>query len=284
MSTTPECDRSWDVAQIHPTSIGYITTRPRPEARPEARKTVLAHYMNDAARLRETMTQICKDQVDQAIAQVRREHKESSIRTERKFLSIRNQLISQAESTVRFNDITELYECYNDIIFDVDRQPTFWEDDVLSLADKEILKSSGLGYLSRLLNPPQTLPSDVEALRLRALAILGPEQEHLCRVLLDIQDSDGQRHILYHIRPDRATALDRVGVFLDDEEKKILKDFLNTNPSRLPSRRDQPDADLALFSKAGTYVNVNAQNEYLQTLRAERSETAAFLEALERKG
>ncbi|KAJ7804253.1 hypothetical protein B0H14DRAFT_3486473 [Mycena olivaceomarginata] len=140
--------------------------------------------------------------------------------------------------------------------------------------------------LSRLVDPPQNLPSNVDALRLKAFYILSPQQQRLCRGLLDVQESDGQRNFLPHPRPDRDTAMDRVGDFLDDEDQNTLREFLRTDPKRLPSRRERTrvaDPDLFLFAREGEYKNVAAQKVDLENLKAERADTAAYLEAQEQK-
>lgn len=115
----------------------------------------------------------------------------------------------------------------------------------------------------RLLDHPQNLSNDVDALRLKALHILGPQQQHL---LVDMQESDSQRNFLHHPRPDRDTTMDRLGEFLDEEAKYTLREFLNTDPKRLPSRRERTqviDADLFLFAEEGTYRNVAARKSDL---------------------
>lgn len=55
--------------------------------------------------------------------------------------------------------------------------------------------------VAQLLNPGKTLTQDIDELRLRALSILSPQQQHLGRVLLEIQDLDGERNILHHPPP-----------------------------------------------------------------------------------
>jgi hypothetical protein len=80
--------------------------------------------------------------------------------------------------------------------------------------------------------------------------------------------------------------MDRVGDFLDDEDQNTLREFLKTDPTRLPSRREQTrvaDPDLFLFAREGEYKNAAAQKMDLENLRAERADTAAYLEALEQK-
>ncbi|KAJ7487944.1 hypothetical protein FB451DRAFT_1225988 [Mycena latifolia] len=215
------------------------------------------------------------------------------IRAQRTILSVQDHLIRQTQSAVLFNDITESYEVVsrvlrglNDIIFDVDRQPQYPADVVLTAVEKEGLKMHGLGYLAQLLHPPETLTQDIADLRLRALTILSPPQQHLARVLLEIQEFDGQRNLLHHPRPDRITAMDRMRRLLDDDDEALqtLQDLLDADPKRLLSRREQinaTNADLYLFEQDGLYSNVASQKEDLQNLRAERADTEAYLEALE---
>ncbi|KAJ7709180.1 hypothetical protein B0H14DRAFT_3642249 [Mycena olivaceomarginata] len=180
----------------------------------------------------------------EVVNEVRAEHLADSIRIQSSIFSIQNRLVSHTERTVVFNDVTEGYEVVT---------PRHLAGDVLlTVIEKETLKSHGLGYLSQLLDPPQNLPSDVDALRLKAFNILSPQQQRLCRGLLDVQESDGRRNFLHHPPPDRDTAMDRVGDFLDDEDQKTLRKFLKTDPKRLPSRRERTrvaDPDLFLFAR-----------------------------------
>jgi hypothetical protein len=80
--------------------------------------------------------------------------------------------------------------------------------------------------------------------------------------------------------------MDRVGEYLDEESKHTLHDFLDTDPKRLPSRRERTqvvDADLFLFAESGKYKNVATQKSDLEDLKTERADTKAYLEALERE-
>lgn len=138
--------------------------------------------------------------------------------------------------------------------------------------------------VAQLLNPGKTLTQDIDELRLRALSILSPQQQHLGRVLLEIQDSDGERNILHHPRPDRSTALDRMRTLLNNGAFQTLREYLETDPKRLLSRRERTshtDVDRYLFEAEGKYSNVASQQEDLDNLRAERADTQAYLEALE---
>ncbi|KAJ7692980.1 hypothetical protein B0H14DRAFT_3662611 [Mycena olivaceomarginata] len=293
MSAAPKLDRSWDVGELHHTSEGFITTRPRPEDRPEARKILLGHYMDgDPDLLAGGFDQEHREVVDEVSAEYRqhidridRKHRANSIRVQRSILSIQDRLLSHTERTVVFNNVTQGYEVVarslQGMVFA--RHPG---DVLLTAIEKETLKSHGLGYLSRLLDPPQNLPSDVDALRLKGFNILSPQQQCLCRGLLDVQGSDGQRNFLHHPRPDRDTAMDRVGDLLDDEDQNTLREFLKTDPKRLPSCQERTQVahpDLFLFAREGEYKNVTAQKVDLENLRAERADTAAYLEALEQK-
>ncbi|KAJ7834764.1 hypothetical protein B0H14DRAFT_3708992 [Mycena olivaceomarginata] len=341
MSAAPELDRSWDVDELHHTDEGFTATCPRPEDRPEARKILLGHYMDEAPdlverRFKEELRRVVnegrvqhrhdieqlagrfdrehREVVDESRAEYRKhidrldwehrdvvdegraEHRQHIDRLDR---TTGNSSTNHTERTVVFNDVAEGYEVVtrslqgmvfglNNLIFDVERQERHLAgDDVLLTAiEKETLKSHGLGYFSRLLDPPQNLPSDVDALRLKAFNILSPQQQRLCRGLLDVQESDGQRNFLHHPRPDRNTVMDRVGDFLDDEDQNTLCEFLKTDPKRLHSRRERTqgaDPDLFLFAREGEYKNVAAQKIDLENLRAERADTAAYLEVLEQK-
>ncbi|KAF8217061.1 hypothetical protein K438DRAFT_1748175 [Mycena galopus ATCC 62051] len=309
MSTAPEPDTSWDVAELHQTSEGYIVTRPRPEDRPEARKTLLGHYIDGASQHRDVVERIFTDKVqkvaDEARAEARaqnrqnlelierleQQHRADSIRVQQSIHSIQNRLINQTESSVNFNDVTELYgviarslqgTSFNDYIFDCHRDG----DNVLTAGSKEKLQSYGLGYLSRLLDPPEEIPDDIDTLRREVLQILSPEEEHLCRLLMKVQESSDGRHFLHHPRPDRATAMDRARNFLDDEAQRTLDDFLNTDPKRLPTRRERRfnlNADLSLFGEEGTYTNVATQREDLEDLMTEKADTESYLEVLRKE-
>lgn len=108
--------------------------------------------------------------------------------------------------------------------------------------------------VAQLLNPGKTLTQDIDELRLRALSILSPQQQHLGRVLLEIQDLNGERNILHHPRPDRSTALDRMRTLLNDGAFQTLREYLETDPKRLLSRRERTshtDVDRYLFEAEG---------------------------------
>ncbi|KAJ7309962.1 hypothetical protein DFH08DRAFT_899033 [Mycena albidolilacea] len=319
MSAAPELDRSWDVGELHHISERFIATRPRPEDRPEARKILLGHYMDGAPdlverRFKEALRRVVdegraqhqhdieqlagrfdrehREVVDEGRAEhrkhidwldrehrevvneVRAEHLADSIRVQRSIFSIQNRLVSHTERTVVFNDVAEGYEVLarsleglNDLIFDVERQARHPGDVLLTAIEKETL-------------------NDVDALHLKAFDILSPQQQRLCRGLLDVQESDGRRNFLHHPRPDRDTAMDRVGDFLDEEDQNTLREFLKTDPKRIPSRRERTrvaDPDLFLFAREGEYKNVAAQKVDLENLSAKRADIAAYLEALEQK-
>ncbi|KAJ7142867.1 hypothetical protein C8R44DRAFT_846643 [Mycena epipterygia] len=257
----------------------------------------LGDYLDNAAQDRDRLTRIFREELRKTADDLL-EHRQDIMRleqniarTQRTILSLQDHLIRQTQSSVLFNGVTESYQVVtralrglNDIIFDVDRQPRYPGDVVITAVEKETLKIHGLGYLSQLLHPPETLTQDIDDLRLRALDILSPQQQHLARVLLEAQESDGQRNFLHLPRPDRSTAMDRVRDFLNEEEQQTLDDFLRTKPKRLLSRREQiniTNVDLYLFEEDGKYYNVSAQKQDLDNLRAERADTQACLEALE---
>lgn len=147
--------------------------------------------------------------------------------------------------------------------------------------------------VSGLLDPPQNLPTYIDALRLKALHILSPQQQDLsralanlqCRALADLQNLYREPYSL-HPRPDRDTAMDRVGELLDEDAKHTLREFLNTNPQRLPYRRGRTqvvDADSFLFAENGQYKNVAAQKRDLEDFKAETADAEAELAALEQE-
>ncbi|KAJ7825021.1 hypothetical protein B0H14DRAFT_3727145 [Mycena olivaceomarginata] len=283
MSAAPELDRSWDVDELHHTDEGFTATRPRSEDRLEARKILLGHYMDGAPdlverRFKEKLQRVVDegrvqhrhdleqlagrfDREHREVVEVRAEHLAASIRAQRSILSIQDRLLSDTERTVVFNNVTEGYEVVarslQGMVFA--RHPG---DVLLTAMEKETLKSHGLEY---------------------PFNILSPQQQRLCRGLLDVQESDGRRNFL---RPDRDTAMDWVGDFLDDEDQNTLREFLKTDPKRLPSRRERTrvaDPDLFLFAREGEYKNAAAQKMDLENLRTERADTAAYLEAREQK-
>ncbi|KAJ7925987.1 hypothetical protein B0H13DRAFT_1974132 [Mycena leptocephala] len=271
----------------------------------------LAHYMDGAAQHCSMVQDIFTDELRKVVEEMgveyrrdidqlrldsdrlRADHNELRADLKKNILSLQDRLVSQTERIIFFDDVTEVYEAVgrslqglSDWIFDVERPRRSPEEVVLTVTEKKSLKSHGLGYLSRLLDPPQDLPNHINALRLKALGILSPQQQHLCRVLVDVQESNGERHFLHHPRPDRDTAMDRVGEYLDEESKHTLHDFLDTDPKRLPSRRERTqvvDADLFLFAESGKYKNVATQKSDLEDLKTERADTKAYLEALERE-
>ncbi|KAJ7511824.1 hypothetical protein B0H11DRAFT_1953157 [Mycena galericulata] len=143
--------------------------------------------------------------------------------------------------------------------------------------------------VSRLLNPLEDLPSEADILRLKALSILSPEQQQLCRALVDAQEPDNKRNILHHPRPDRDTAMDRLAEFLDEEARHAFEKYLKTDPQRLSYRREQNQpfggaADLYLFAEAGQYTNVATKKADLEDLKAEKVEMTMYLEAFEQEG
>ncbi|KAJ7280177.1 hypothetical protein C8J57DRAFT_1464558 [Mycena rebaudengoi] len=297
MASAPEADRSWDVGELQHTSEGYIATRPRREERPEARRVMLGHYMRDAAQHREAVENIFQtrlEKVEREIAKERQERQEELKAAERQaqkhIFSIETRFLNQTESIVESNNTTELYEIItrslqglNDLIFDVYRQG----DKVLTSSQKEILKSNAIGYISRLLDPPQNLPDGVDEVRIQALSILSPQQLELCRGLLKAQKVYGsKRHILHHPRPDRSTAVRRVQDFLDDgEQRRTLIAFISSNPTRIPSGQELTegidDEELLLFAPEETYINVASQKVNLESIKDDRADTKAYLEALE---
>ncbi|KAJ6467223.1 hypothetical protein DFH09DRAFT_1223738, partial [Mycena vulgaris] len=291
MSAAPNPDHSWDVGKLERTSDGYIATRPRPEDRPEARRALLGDYMHNAAQDRERLAGIFTRELRKTVDDLRSEHRQDISRLEqgisknrvesiRAQMTLQDHIIRQTQSAVLFNGVTESYEVVSRALRGK-RNPG---DVILTAVEKETLKVHGLGYVAQLLNPGKTLTQDIDELRLRALSILSPQQQHLGRVLLEIQDSDGERNILHHPRPDRSTALDRMRTLLDDGAFQTLREYLETDPKHLLSRRERTnhtDVDRYLFEAEGKYSNVASQQEDLDNLRAERADTQAYLEALE---
>ncbi|KAJ7234742.1 hypothetical protein B0H12DRAFT_1076258 [Mycena haematopus] len=270
MSAAPNLDLSWDVGELKPMSGGYIATRPRPEQRPQKRKSLLAQHIANASD-RNKADRTFKDELDDTLRTMR-----SEFRSQFRELDIRqtsDRLIGQIQQTVSFNDTTEWYEAItrsfqglNDKVFNIQREPINAEDVVLNVWEKETLKLSGLGF---------------------PLQILTPEQQHLCRALANLQEhSNGERNFIHHPRPDRETVMDRLREFLDQHTLQTLFDLLDTNPQRIPSRYERTqsgDPDLFLFSQPGQYVNVKAQRKELEALRAAKADTKAYLVALEQE-
>ncbi|KAJ7070579.1 hypothetical protein C8F01DRAFT_1106918 [Mycena amicta] len=325
MSTSPELDTSWDVSQVESTVDGYIATRPRAEDRPQAPKTILDDFRNHLSLHRQAWDRLCSERIKQAAdglrkdmndvrAEIGAKHRQEladlkaeigkhqqdvndlradSTRLRKYILSMQRQLGHQSECTVNCNNVTEAWEvvarciqAFNDFVFDPERPASGPEEVILTVDEKAILTSSGLIYLTQLLNPPNDLPARVDTVRLRALSILSPQQQDLCRVLVTLQDSNTKQNFIHHRRPDRTTVMDRLDPFLDDEEKSTLRAFLDTNPERLSSRRAQiqdADEDLYLFAPEGSYKNVAKQKQDLEGLKAEIAESEAYLLLLEQR-
>ncbi|KAJ7671561.1 hypothetical protein DFH06DRAFT_1177957, partial [Mycena polygramma] len=306
-----EHDTSWDVAMLEQTPQGaYVARRPPAEERPLARKLILGHYMDGAASHRHITEKIFSEHLEAVVGrygpelqslrvdqqQLRTEHdilrsehntlktnydgaRQNATDMRRHILSLQTRLLSLTEQNLHFDDVTELYEAtarslqgYNDILL-----------TALSPAETDSLKSSGITYIHRFLDPPASTPEDIQTLIKKAIGILGAENESLCRALVDVLESDEERHRLHHPRPDIDTAMERVAAHLDSQLHSTLRQYLKADPKRRPTRRERTQGgqmDLFLFSEPSDYTSVASRREDLAELKAELGDNEAYLDAI----
>ncbi|KAJ7912916.1 hypothetical protein B0H13DRAFT_2271340 [Mycena leptocephala] len=80
-----------------------------------------------------------------------------------------------------------------------------------------------------------------------------------------------------HPIPDRATAFRRTGD-LGTVDLDMLQDFLLSDPQRLPTEDDPPDADLHLFAPEGTYQSMEVKVNKLRIDKAHKDADKRRLE------
>ncbi|KAF8146652.1 hypothetical protein K438DRAFT_2093048 [Mycena galopus ATCC 62051] len=233
---------SWDVAQWaeEPSTVH----RPRIPESPAARKAVLRETLEQNEGL---SRQILQNQTDI------RQLKDSVLMLAKELSTVQSGLIQLTAKNLETSDVVELHECLDRCL-----QVTY----ILS-------------------PPPASLPPDIVALRIKALDILTKPQLQLCKFLHQRWktarvDRNLQQHQWYQRRPDREMALERIKeAGLDSEGLKILHDFLETNPARLPAvrgRQDAADVHLRrLFAASGTYEKVAVFGGQLEEMRAGRA-------------
>ncbi|KAJ7702588.1 hypothetical protein B0H14DRAFT_3030858 [Mycena olivaceomarginata] len=288
-------DSSWDVANIFLTEddnkITRVAQRPRPAERPAARKQTIINLSSDMEDIRAMVN-------DLKVAAF--EERTRNDLLHRQLLESQEALLlSQAESIARLESIlqkdavVERHEALalavqglNDIIFDTRRKKTVASAPSMTSEAKKLLKANGLRYITHLLNPPlknpdgEDLSDEVHGARIAALSILSAEQLSLATALVDKLLKEKQvRNAAQHPKPDRQTTLART-VDLKRKDHDALRDFLATDPKRLPLREDGPATDLHLFCRDGDYVSVDNRWKGLEKKKQERVVGVARVEAL----
>ncbi|KAF8146639.1 hypothetical protein K438DRAFT_1990449 [Mycena galopus ATCC 62051] len=260
-------DTFWDVAQW--TEEASTVQRPRTLERPAVRKTVLREMLAETEALSRQILQIRADV--QSLQEGREQDREELSALKAKF-------IEESEEKLRERDVVELHESldrclqgFSDVIFDTRSQlPGRLTDQ-----EKARMKQYKSDYLTYILSPaPATTPPDVVALRAKALKLLTPPQLKLCRFLYEQwKAGQVQRNTQQHEQPDRETALERLEeAGVDSEGLAVLRDFLHTNPARLPgSGENASDIHLRLFAPSGTYKKVAVLRGELEKLWAGRA-------------
>ncbi|KAF8146634.1 hypothetical protein K438DRAFT_1990442 [Mycena galopus ATCC 62051] len=262
-------DTSWDVAQW--TDEPSTVHRPRIPERPAVRKTVLRETLEQKEGLGR---QVLQNQTDI------RQLKESVSMLVNELSTVQSGLIELTAKNVYTSDVVELHECFDlclqgfsDVIFDTHSQLP----GRLTDKEKARMKQYKSDFTYILSPAPASLPQDVIALRAKALKLLTPPQRELCEFLYKHWKAGrAQRNAQQHERPDRQTALERLeGAGLDLDGLRILKEFLDTNPARLPGWGENPaDVHLRrLFAATGTYETVAVLRQKLEKLRAGRAVT-----------
>ncbi|KAF8181250.1 hypothetical protein K438DRAFT_1768081 [Mycena galopus ATCC 62051] len=245
-------DVSWDVARWaeKPSTVH----RPRTPERSAARTAVLRETLEQNEGLGR---QVLQNQTDI------RQLKDSVLMLANELSTVQSSLIKLTAKNLYTSDVVELHECLDRCL-----------------------------QVTNILSPPSaSLPPDIVALRTKALDILTKPQLQLCKFLhqrwktVRVDRNLQQQHQWYQRQPDRET-LERIKeAGLDPEGLKILHDFLETNPVRLPSLgEDAADVHLRrLFVASGTYEKVAVLRGQLEEMWAGRAVIEGLRVLLERQ-
>ncbi|KAF7331176.1 hypothetical protein MSAN_02436200 [Mycena sanguinolenta] len=191
--------------------------------------------------------------------------------------------IQHQEDDIAERDIIEEYESlgraikgYNDIVFNTQRVASAGSrSHVLSEEEKQTLEDNEIDHLIKLLQPLDgDCDPSVQSARAAALEILSDDEQALCCELVKALNDDWDSwNVLQHRRPDRDTALQRVlaATSLSDHLAQVLKDFVQTNPSRLrhPKEKAATPEILRLFAAPGTYLSVEQRRQNLAHMKEE---------------
>lgn len=142
-----------------------------------------------------------------------------------------------------------------------------------------------------LLEPPPYLTPAADAARVDALNILTPDEQALVEVLNSMRkDNHMVGNARHRPRPDRATTLNCIEeASISQDNLRTLKDFLATNPTRIPGWHEPESFDgheLLLFAPDGSYCNAATHRKKVEVLKKElevaRDRKQRFEEAIAR--
>ncbi|KAJ7681876.1 hypothetical protein DFH06DRAFT_1159558 [Mycena polygramma] len=279
-------DSSWDLADFSEENGRCVATRPPAEERPQARKVVLRGVRQQLEYATNVIADCEREREEDRRQRRRLSDHVRALSTH--LLSTQAKVIQLAQAELNHNDPVELHEAvvlclqaYSDIIFDTHRTKVASGRAVMDNATKNTLKRNKLGFLTQLLEPPETAlkaldkDPELQKAQTKALDILSVAELRLCHELHGVFKAGREvRNAQQHPRPDRETVEQRIMPLLgpiDNPEstvlRKMLQALLNTNPRRLPYRSERdasgkvlPGTDLSIFAKKGEYQNAARSN------------------------
>ncbi|KAJ7119629.1 hypothetical protein C8R44DRAFT_788560 [Mycena epipterygia] len=293
-------DTSWDVAELGPGEDGGVVAhRPPPEHRGEARKHLLTRLLGEHEYIFASLERLGTfiEEGERRAQEAETKHQEAETRWQEqsrihhdalvagqtRSINLQCRAIAKLEKRIEEYRVVEAHEsialclrAYNDVLFNTDRVPRYVGETVMTEDRKQQLKADGLDYITRLIDPPirhLPLSTTVNTRRILALALLTPEERSVCELLVkELKSGRGVRNEQQHARPDRATALHRLGLCVPLNHLQMLQQFLATNPERIRMEDDDADADLRIFAPDNSYVSVEVRRLELTQARAEQEE------------
>ncbi|KAJ6559964.1 hypothetical protein B0H19DRAFT_1375896 [Mycena capillaripes] len=184
--------------------------------------------------------------------------------------------IQKAEAVEKHESLDLTLQAFDDRIFDT--RPRVDGKPFMKNNEKEYLKSVGMNYILKLLDPPSSILKRANANNSRkkldsaitkALSLLTKQEQELCRKLYDKRQGKDKHNKQQHCKPDVATAIARIETMLPEQPHlyPVLTAFLNSDPQRIRSEGEGVDVDLSLFASRGTYKSVAEQRVELAKLK-----------------
>ncbi|KAJ7736897.1 hypothetical protein B0H16DRAFT_1891847 [Mycena metata] len=296
---TDQGDTVWDLAETHrgndgPTSI-------RREERLGVRKTKVGEPYDQVVELIQSVHRLQKQVTCMQNEMQAMQNKQGKTQAlgyhwitkyiMKRTISIHAELIKSKEKELAAAEVNEKYEAtvrclraFNEIIFDVKREPTPPRTRILDEDRKWRLNSHGLTNIAGLLEDRRksrrtSLPPKINTDRFWALDILTPDEQLLCRSLhAQWKTVRRQRNNRQHAILDIETALRRTEQAAG-EQFTVLEKMLATNPKRRKRENDKLGVRRELFARPGEYdAPVSQLEKEIAKLQMEKAELEQQIE------